>query len=260
MMKKSSILIHLFLLAALTLAAQVRPFNPDNIEVGIVEKLDSILPMQLTFQNENGETVMLKDLIDKPTILSFVYYDCPGACGPLLAGVAEVISKLDMEMGTDYRVLTFSFDPKDHPEKGLKKKANYVQQIDQAYWPHWTWLTSDQETIHQITDAVGWRYKPQGLDFAHPSAIIIVSPAGKITRYLYGLNYLPFDLKMALIEAQKGESRPTINKVLEFCFSYDPQGRTYTLQITRIAGSFIILVAVMIFVVLLIKGRRKKEK
>jgi len=259
-MKNVRILVVLISILSWNIQAQVRPFNPDDIEVGIIEKLDSVIPLDLEFQNEKGETVVLKDLIDKPTILSFVYFDCPGQCGPLLAGVSDAVSKLDMELGKDYQVITFSFDPLDTPEKGAKKKLNYVQQIEEKYRPYWTFLTADQETIHKITDGVGWKYKPQGLDFAHPSSIMITSPEGKLTRYLYGVDYLPFDLKMALIEAQRGESKPTINKVLEFCFAYDPQGRTYTLQITRIVGGFTIAIALILLVVLLIKGRRKTEK
>jgi protein SCO1/2 len=107
---------------------------------------------------------------------------------------------------------------------------------------------------------VGYKYKPQGLDFAHPSAIIVVSPAGKITRYLYGLTYLPFDVKMALIEAQKGIARPSIHKVLEYCFAYNPASKTYTLQVTRIFGSLILGVALLVFLGLLIRKTVKNRK
>lgn len=260
MMRKIIIIFFIALAISWQLQSQVKPFSGVDIEVGIIEKLDSIIPMDLAFQNEKGETMSLAEMIDKPTILSFVYFDCPGACGPLLAGIADAARKLDMELGKDYQILTISFDPKDSPVKAVAEKSNFVQQIDEKYWPYWNFLTTEQKNIDIITDAVGWRYKPQGLDFAHPSAIIVVSPEGKITRYLFGVDFLPFDLKMALIEAQKGISRPTINKILQYCFAYDPQGRTYTLQITRIVGSMIIFFAVLIFVVLLIRGRRKTVK
>jgi protein SCO1/2 len=108
--------------------------------------------------------------------------------------------------------------------------------------------------------AVGYKFKPQGVDFAHPSVIIMISPEGKITRYLYGLTYLPFDVKMAAIEAQKGLPQPSINKFLEVCFAYDPQGRTYTLQVTRIVGFLSIVIALIILTSLLIRGRRKTIK
>lgn len=259
-MKPIYLLLTLIIMGLNPIRAQVKPFDPKDVEVGIVEHLDSLLPMDLQFKLEDGQIKSLSDLITKPTVLSFVYFDCPGMCGPLLAGISEAVYKLDMEPGKDYNILTFSFDPKDTPEKAGLKKANFVQQIDSIYWPYWNFLTSDQETISKITAAAGWKYKPQGLDFAHPSAIMVVSPEGKLTRYLYGVSFLPFDLKMALIEAQKGISRPTINKILEFCFAYDPQGRTYTLQITRIVGSLTLFIAILIFVILLLKGRRKTVK
>jgi len=259
-MKKLFTIKLLLLLLPIALSAQNKPFSEDDIEVGIFEKLDNIVPLDLWFLNEQSDTVTLSEIINKPTILAFVYFDCPGICGPLLTGVSEVAEKLDMKMGEEFQIVTISFNPKDSPEKAITKKANYVQQIPEENRKHWIWLTGTQENIAQITKAVGYKYKPQGLDFAHPGAIIILSPAGKVTRYLYGLTYLPFDVKMALIEAQKGKSSPTINKILEYCFSYDPTSRTYTLQITRVVGSFIIVIAIFVFVYLLLKGRRKKTE
>lgn len=258
-MKRLFILIF-FCGLAIMANAQYYNVEEDQVEVGIVEKLDQPIPPGLQFQNENDETVSLGELIDKPTILCFVYFECPGLCPPLLAGVSDLIDKLDMKLGEEYQVITISFNPKDSPVKAREKKLNYVTEIPEADRKHWIWLTGDQENITTVTESVGYRYKPQGVDFAHPSAIIAVSPEGKITRYLYGLNYLPFDAKMALIEAQKGISRPTINKILDICFAYDPASRTYSLQITRIVGALLIIAAITVLIVLLLKGRRKTEK
>jgi protein SCO1/2 len=119
------------------------------------------------------------------------------------------------------------------------------------------YLTGVQKNIDAITEAIGFRYKAQGLDFAHASAIFVLSPKGKITRYLYGLNFLPFDVKMAIIEAQKGLARPTINKVLEYCFGYNSASKTYTIQITRIIGTFTLMIAIIVFVTLMLKRRKK---
>lgn len=226
-------------------------------DIGISEKLGETIPLDLSFYDEQNDTITLGSLIDKPTILSFVYFDCPGLCSPLLSGVSEVVSNTDLELGTDYEIITISFNTKDTPEKANIKKKNFVQKIGEDQQKHWHYLTGEEENIKAITAAVGYKYKPQGVDFAHPSAIIMVSPEGKITRYLYGLNYLPFDLKMATIEAQKGLPQPSINKFLEVCFAYDPQGRTYTLQITRIVGALSILIALSILTILLLKGRKK---
>jgi protein SCO1/2 len=231
-----------------------------EVEIGIVEKLGDTIPMDLTFNNENNESVTLRQLLNKPTILSFVFYDCPGICPALQSGVANVVSHLDMELGKDFQIITISFNPLDNPERAKEIKINYVQQIPEDQRKNWIYLTGEQENITKITEAVGYRYIAQGMGFAHPSAIMIISPAGKITRYLYGLTYLPFDVKMAIIESQKGLARPTINKVMELCFSYNPASKTYTLQVTRVFGTIIIVIALFVLGILFLKGRRKTKK
>lgn len=231
----------------------------EDVEIGIVEHLGDTIPLDLEFFNEKNDTVTLGQLIDKPTILSFVYFDCPGLCSPLLSGVSDVISQMDMKLGDQYQAITISFNTKDTPEKAKEKKVNFVQKISKENQDSWIYLTGSEENIQKITQAVGYKYKPQGVDFAHPSAIIMISPKGKITRYLYGLTYLPFDVKMAVIESQKGIERPAINKILEVCFAYDPKGQTYTLQVTRIVGILILGIAILVFVSLLIKGRKKSK-
>lgn len=234
--------------------------DEDLIEVGIVEKLGETIPLDLTFINESNDTVSLGEIINKPTILSFVYFDCPGLCSPLLSGISEVVENLDMELGNEYQVITISFNTKDTPEKAAIKKNNFVTKIGEENRKHWIYLTGTEENILNITESVGFKYMPQGLDFAHPSAIILLSPEGKITRYLYGINFLPFDVKMAIIEAQQGIARPTINKILEYCFAYDPNGRTYTLQVTRIVGGMMVFILLLGFIILVVKGRKKAKK
>lgn len=228
-----------------------------NIEIGIVEKLGDTIPMNLKFVNEASDTITLGSLIDKPTILFFVYFDCPNLCSPLMDGVADVVSKVDMQLGTEYQVITISFNTKDTPEKAVEKKKNFVQKISKENQKYWIYLTGDQDNINAITEAVGYKYKAQGLDFAHASCIIALSPQGKITRYLYGLSFLPFDVKMALVEAQKGIARPTINRLLEYCFAYNPASKTYTIQITRIIGIITIFIVAIVFGILLFRKRKK---
>lgn len=258
-MKRIATLVF-FLLTALNLSGQeagISGLSTREPEVGIVEHLGDTIPTDLWFLNENSDTVRLRELIDKPTIMFFVYFDCPNLCSPLMDGVAEVVSKLDLTLGTDYQVITISFNTKDTPEKAREKKVNFVQKISKENQKHWIYLTGIQENIDAITSAAGYKYIPQGLDFAHPSAIMVLSPQGKITRYLYGLTYLPFDLKMAIVEAQKGIARPTINKILEYCFAYNPGSQTYTLQVTRIIGTITIFIALLVFGILLLKRRKK---
>lgn len=257
---KKTILLSIIALITFSLSKSQTPIDEDLIEVGIVEKLGETIPLDLRFLNESNDTIALGEIINKPTILSFVYFDCPGLCSPLLTGISEVVEKLDMELGTEYQVVTISFNTKDTPEKAIIKKNNFVSKIGEENRKHWIYLTGSQENILRITGSVGFKYMPQGLDFAHPSAIILLSPEGKITRYLYGINFLPFDVKMAVIEAQQGIERPTINKILEYCFAYDPNGRTYTLQVTRIVGGLMLFILGIGFIILVIRGRKKAKK
>jgi protein SCO1 len=236
-------------------------FNPPK-EIGIYERLDSILPDDIQLVNQDSIVVKLKDLINKPTVISFVYYECPGLCSPLLNGLAEVIDKAQLELGKDYQVITISFNYQDTPKLGKKKKKNYVasikRKIDESQW---IWLTGDSININKITDATGFKFKREGKEFLHPASILVVSPKGKITRYLYGTEYLPFDLKMAVIEASEEKSMPTISKMLKFCFNYSPESKKYLFNITSISGSFIILlVLIFLFTVLLKKKPIKINK
>ena len=256
-MKKITLVI-LFLVLIINLKAQMQVNG--NVEVGIVEKLDQSIPLDLKFFNEKNDTVTLGSLINKPTILSFVYFDCPGLCSPLLDGIAAVVSKMDMKLGTDYDIITISFNTKDTPEKAREKKLNFVQKIQEKDRGNWTYLTGDLENIQKITEAVGFRYKPTGLDFAHPSTIIMLSPKGKITRYLYGITFLPFDVKMAVGEAQRGLAQPTSSKLLDYCFGYDTTSKSYTLQFTRLIGTGMILVGLLFVIIMVISSKLKSIK
>jgi protein SCO1 len=232
----------------------------DDPEVTIKEHLGDTIPMGIMFNNEMNQQVELRSIIHLPTILVFVYYDCPGICPEILSSVSDVIEHLDLVLGKDYQVITISFNDKDTPEASLDKKRTFLRKKSQPYAKDWVYLTGDSASIRAITNAVGYYFKQSGNDFMHPACITILSPAGKITRYLYGTQYLPFDVKMALVEAQKGQERPTINRILEYCFTYDPEGRRYTLQVTKISATIIIFFAIVLFLYLVIRNRGKKGK
>jgi len=229
-------------------------------EVGIVEHLDSIIPAGITFNNEQNKAVRLREIIHKPTILILIYFDCPGICPAILSGVSDAMDKIDLELGKDYQAISVSFNSMDTPGKAVEKKQNFLGKKSRPHASDWVYLTGDSANIQALTNAAGYMFQPSGLDFIHPSCIIILSPEGKITRYLYGTSYLPFDVKMALIEARKGQSRPTINRVLEYCFNYDPEGRRYTLAVTKISATIILFLAGVLLIILLIRSRRKKDK
>lgn len=241
-------------------------FDPNKFKsdgkIGIYEHLDSFIPNDILLINQDSLPVNLKQLIDKPTVISFVYYNCPGLCSPLLGGLAEVIERSDLELGKDYQVITISFNPGDGPKLGKRKKHNYIAQIDRLIdTSQWIWLTGDSINIAKATATMGFRYTKEGKEFVHAAAIMVVSPHGKISRYLHGTYFLPFDLKMAITEAKEERSGPTISKVLKFCFSYDAEGKKYVFNITKVTGVIVLGGALLLFLVLILKsGKKKKEQ
>lgn len=241
-------------------AGKAQLLGPGNDTIGISEHLDQTIPLDLKFFNEDSVSVSLGQLINKPTVLSFVYYDCPGICTYLQEGMSDLIANSDLVLGKDYDVITISFNYRDKPSAAVMKKYNFTTNIPNENRKFWTYLTGDSASINAILTSAGYKIKIAGLDFSHPSGIIILSPKGKITRYFYGLTYLPFDFKLAVIEAQQGLSRPTINKILDFCFAYDQEGKKYSLQVTKVSATIIIFFAVILFIFLIVKSKRRKNK
>jgi len=259
---KISFLMVLTFISSLVLGQNiVNPVeNNDDVEIGVVEHLDDFLPDSISLINENGQQVWLADVIDKPTIINFVYYRCPGICSPLMEAVAGVMDKSDMVPGVDYQVLTISFDPSETYDLGVRKKANYLnlmsKNVEEAK-NGWLFFTSDSASIVRATSATGFKYKRTGNDFLHAASLTVVSNEGKITRYLNGMYFLPFEWKMAIVEASKGQSGPTLNKVLRFCYTYDPVGQTYVMNITKVSGILILFFAALFLMILIFKPKRK---
>lgn len=257
-MKRILVLALIWVIVA-QLSGMVRA-QDEKIEVGIIEKLGAYIPNDVFFSDEKGDSVALTDLIDKPTILSFVYFRCPTICPRMLAELAVLLEKIDLVPGQDFNLITISFDPTDTPANAADKKMNFMKSIQRSLPENaWRFLTGDINNIARITEAVGYRFKKDRQDFIHPSAIIALAPDGKIIRYIMGLSYLPFDVKMAVIEAAQGRVGPTINKVLLYCFSYDPQGRTYTMNITKITGTIILFLIGVFAIFLIIKSKARNK-
>jgi len=179
-----------------------------------------------------------------------------------MEGLADVMGKVDLELGKDYQVLTISFDPRESIDLGIRKKNNYLNLMsnpDPAR-ENWKFFVSDSHNINRLTKAVGFKYKKTGNDFLHAASITVVSPDGKITRYLNGTYFLPFEITMALTEASKGISAPTVNRILQYCFTYDPVGQKYVISMTRVAFPIITLTAVVLVLILVIRTSKKKKK
>jgi protein SCO1/2 len=253
---KFSVLTSLFLLAFIHIQAQ----SDADVEIGVIEKLDSYIPMDAMLIDEHGDTVIIGDLIDKPTILNFVYFRCPGICSPLMDGLADAMDGNDLVLGEDYQALTISFDPREGTFLAVKKKNNYLNLMKKKEQAEkgWLFFTSDSTNVSNLTEATGFRFKPTGNDFIHAATLIIVDPKGKITRYMNGIYFLPFELKMSILDAAESKSGPTINRVLQYCYSYDPEGQKYVMNVTKVAGTLIIFMGLVLFLVLVFVRKRKK--
>ncbi len=235
----------------------------DPLKIGLTEHLGDKANTDLRFVAENGDTVTLKDLVDRPMLVSLVYYTCPSICRPLLNEVADMLGKLekvDMQPGRDYRMLTISFDETDSPEGSTRLKDEYYRKLPDGFpRDSWTFLTADSATIAAFTQSVGFGFQRAATDFAHPTTLVVLAPDGKITRYLTGSEYLPLDIKMALIEAREGRIGATVVKFYKFCFSYDPSGEKFVLKTTRIVG-LSTLAGVAGIVLFVSAANRRREK
>ncbi|MCB0749033.1 MAG: SCO family protein [Ignavibacteriales bacterium] len=233
--------------------------NDDHVTVGIDEKLGAHFSGDLVFTNSTGQKVKLSEVLTKPTLLAFVYYECPGICNNTLTELAWVVDRVDLEPGEDFQVLTISIDHDESYELAAKSKNDYVTSLKRKFPKDaWTFLVADSLTVKKVTSEAGFYFKKVGDEYRHAGALITVSPERKISRYIFGSQYNQFDVKMALLDAKAGKTNPTVAKLLQFCFSYDPEGRSYSLNITRIVGT-IMLISVGIFFAFLVLKKKKKN-
>lgn len=234
-------------------------FKPDEGEIGIFERLDTYVPFDIELINDAGEKRTLGQVADKPTVIALVYYRCPGICSPFMESMAEVVTRSDLVIGKDYQILSISFDPREGPELARQNRNNYHHLVKKDIDPNgWQFFVADSANIARITEAVGFKYKRAGFDFLHTSAMIFMTPEGKLTRYLHGTYFLPIDLKMAVIETAEGKSGPSLSRVLSYCYTFDPAGQQYVLNITKVAGTLILFFALVILLFLVIKPKKRK--
>ena len=221
--------------------------------VGIEQHLNQQVPLDLTFRNEAGEPVTLRSLMrGKPVILSLAYYQCPMLCTLVLNGLVGAMRALPFDAGNEFDVITVSFDPKDTPELAAKKKATYLGEYRrQGAEQGWHFLTGDEASIKALTDAVGFRYNylPEKGQFAHAAGIMVLTPSGVLSRYFYGVEFAPRDVKFGLMEAANGKIGSPVDQLMLFCFQYDPAtGRYTTVVLNAIrVGGVLTLVALGLF-------------
>lgn len=238
------------LLATLLLVAgsgrtQVLEEHPKEFEgIGVEERLGERVPLDLIFTNDSGQSVRLADYFGhgKPVILNLVYFQCPMLCNLVLNGVGAAAKQLDWTPGAQYEMVTVSFNPRETPELASAKKASYLHELDKAgAEAGWHFLTGAEDQSKALADSLGFhfRYDEEAKEFVHTAVTFVLSPDGRISRYLYGIEYAPRDLKLALLEASEGKTGSTLDRLILYCFHYDPQARGYVLfagNVMKIGG------------------------
>ena len=226
--------------------ANQRP--PGLANVGIEQHLNQQIPQDLTFRDESGKTVRLGDYFGKrPMILNLVYYNCPMLCGEVLSGLTSTLRVLRFDLGREFEVITVSFDPRETPQIAAEKKKQYLERYGRKGAEQgWHFLTGQQDAIATLTKSAGFQYEYDAKtdQFAHTTAIMVLTPKGKIAQYYYGVEYAPKDLRLGLIEASQNKIGNLVDQVLLYCYHYDPATGKYgavIMRVVRLAGLATIL-------------------
>jgi protein SCO1 len=229
--------------------------------VGLVEHLGARIPLGLVFRDEHNRPVRLGDLISGPTIILPVYFGCSNECYNLQWGLARVLPRIRNKPVAEYRVISLSFDENETPQLASKYKKVYLTSMH-APFPEdgWRFLTGNALSIRTLTDAAGYGFQRRGGDFIHPAASLIVDGKGTIVRYLYGTTFLPKDVSLALIEARDGTSGAAVRKVMSYCFSFDPQQKTYVFNLLRVSATVVIFCTGGFLAFLLLGGTKRTKR
>ena len=245
--------------------SNVRP--PGLRDVGIEQRLNEQVSPNLAFRDETGKSVRIGDYFGrKPMILNLVYYRCPMLCSEVLAGLESSLRVLKFDVGKEFDVLTVSFDPTDTPETATAKKAQYIKRYKRAGATEgWHFLTGPQESITALTKTVGFQYQYDSKtgQFAHSTAIMILTPEGKIAQYYYGVEFPPKDLRLGLIQASQNKIGTLADQVLLYCYHYDPATGKYGAIISRViqlAGGLTILCIGTVLLVLFRRGAEHEHR
>jgi protein SCO1 len=231
--------------------ANLRAAVPGSLKgVGIDQRLDAQVPLNLTFTDEAGRALPLSTYFSskKPVIFTLVYYRCPMLCSEILNGLEGALKAVTLNPGKDFEVVAVSFDPADTPEIAAAKKKSYLRRYNRPDSANgWHFLTGDEANIKALTDAIGFHYKydPATDQFAHASAIMILTPEGRLSKYFYGVEYAPRDIRLGLVEASANKIGTPVDQILLFCFHYDPASGKYgamTMNLLRAVGAGFVLI------------------
>ena len=256
-------------MAALTPArAQVAGESAGDLDrIDIVEKIGESIPLELTFVDDHGDSVRLAGYFgdNKPVILVLGYYSCPMLCNLVFNGVVDGINELDWKAGEEFRIITVSIDPTETPELAAAKKANYLDPINRDVGDSgWMFLTGEESQSRALAEAVGFEYfydTAQG-QYAHPAALFVLTPEGKISRYLYGIQFSKTDLKLSLLEASEGRIGNSVDRLILYCYNYDPDSRGYNVVAANVMklGGAATLIVLTIFLGMLWYGERLRKR
>jgi protein SCO1/2 len=231
-------------------------------EIGFDQNLDAHVPLDTAFRDESGRTVRLGDYFGKrPVVMVFAYYGCPMLCTLVINGLSSALNVLSLSPGDDFEIVTVSFDARDTPASASAKKAAYLERYRRAGAAEaWHFLTGDQASIDRLTKAAGFRYvwDKDTRQFAHPTGVIVLTPDGRLARYLFGIEYGPRDLRFAIVEASAGKIGSPVDALLLYCYHYDPMTGRYGLVIMRamrIAGAATVL-ALGAFILIMVRRER----
>ena len=232
-------------------------------EIGFDQNLDQYVPLDVPFRDESGRTVRLADYFgSRPVVLVFAYYDCPMLCTQVINGLSTALNILSLAPGKDFEIVTVSFNPRDTPATASAKKAVYLERYTRdGAAQAWHFLSGDQPSIDRLTKAAGFRYvwDAETKQFAHPTGVIVLTADGRLSRYLFGIEYGPRDLRYALVEASAGSVGNAADTLLLYCYHYDPMTGRYgfvVMRAVRIAGAATVLALVSFIIVMVRKEKR----
>jgi len=233
-------------------------------ELGFDQNLGAQVALDLPFKDEEGRDVRLGDYFgERPVVLSLVYYRCPMLCTISLNGLAGALKVLSFVPGQEFEVLTVSFDPSETPELAAAKKKAYMTQYDRAEGARgWHFLTGDAASIEALTEAVGFRYAwdEASKQFAHPAGIMVLTPDGQVSHYLFGVEYSPKDLRLALVDSAQGRLGNPVDQLLLYCYQYDPSTGRYSasiLNVVRLGGLVTVVGMIALILTMSLRSRRR---
>lgn len=265
----SALIVLLTTFSPLEIVAQVASDDdPDLARIDIVEHLGDTLPLDLEFTDDHGEKVMLEQYFNdgKPVILVLGYYECPMLCGLVLNGLTSGLQELAWNPGDKFNIVSVSIDPEESYELAMAKKANYVKKLDREGAENgWAFLVGGQENSQALADAVGFKFfYDEKLDqYAHPAAVFVLTEEGVISRYLYGIELAEQDLRLSLLEASEGKIGNTVDRLILYCFQYDPQAKGYVVMasnVMKLGGVITIIVLAIFFGIMLTRERLRKRQ